>query len=185
MTQPAQPGPAPPGGKSGAWDHSFPLTLTCHASASPQLQPPTSSNPPSPPAAQPGPMAALSLLSGGRLCLLATRSHSLSRSRHPLTDTSEGRLTETWPPLLLSHRPVPVPLTMWSVPGWLLSPSRAQHNHRAGPRAPCSFLDSGLSPRTILLLVCLLWNVSGALLGAKLCAPQIPMLKPKPQCLRM
>lgn len=117
MTQPAQPGLAPPGGKSGAWDHSFPLTLTCHASASPQLQPPISSNPPSPPAAQQpchcSPVAA---------CLLATRSHSLSRSRHPLTDTSAGRLTETRPPTAPLTPPVPGPCAPHHVVSARLAP---------------------------------------------------------------
>ena len=148
----------------------------CHSSASPQLQPQISSNPPSPPAA---PLPSLAprqprhcSVVAASVCSPPKATASAGHITHSQTPPRGVSLRPGPPPLSHAHRAlVPAALTTRSVPGRLLSPSRPQYNYRAGPSAPCSFLDSKLSPRTILLLVCLLWNVSGALLGAKLCAP--------------
>ena len=179
VTRPAQPGSAPLGRKSEAWDshHSFSsLTPTCHPSASPQLQlqPQPSSNPSSPLTALLWPPLSTCHPKPQPQQVKSCQSQTSPRGVSLRPGLPPAPLLPTGPRSLC-------PSPGGSVPGWLLSPSRPQCEGHAGPSAPCSFLDSNLPPHVliILLLVYLpLWNVSGELLWAELCAPQIPMLKP-------
>lgn len=147
VTRPAQPGPGLPGGKSGAWDSTTPSPSPSCATSQRDL----SSSPKHPPThlllplpRRPAwPHAAPSLLSGGRLCLLATQSHSLSRSRHPLTDTPEGCLTETWPTAALSHPPGPGPCT----PHHTVSARLALQPFSASTQPSCWAIGSLFLPR--------------------------------------
>ena len=107
MTQPAQPGPAPPGGKSGAWDHSS------HSPSRATRQRAPSSSPQHPPTHPflPPPSSPVTALWWPPVCSPLEATASAGHVTH--SDTSTGRLTETRPPTAPLTRPRP----------WSLCPS--------------------------------------------------------------